>query len=142
MIRRTAAFIALGVLATLASAGSAAAAPAWLAPTDLSAPGRDAVEPQVAVDAGGDTVAVWARSNGSDLIIQASSRPAAVAKSASPGALYPVVASLSGAENPPIRPAKTLLKEPTRENASQSSIGRWCTMRNCTGMDEKTIGMS
>ena len=76
MIRRAATFIALGVLATLASAGPAAAAPAWLAPTDLSAPGRDAVEPQVAVDAGGDTVAVWGRSNGSDFIIQASSRPA------------------------------------------------------------------
>ena len=76
MIRRAATFIALGVLAILASAGPAAAAPAWLAPTDLSAPGRDAVEPQVAVDAGGDTVAVWGRSNGSDFIIQASSRPA------------------------------------------------------------------
>jgi hypothetical protein len=76
MIRRAATFIALGVLATLASAGPVAAAPAWLAPTDLSAPGRDGVEPQVAVDAGGDTVAVWGRSNGSDFIIQASSRPA------------------------------------------------------------------
>jgi hypothetical protein len=76
MIRRAATFIALGVLATLVSAGPAAAAPAWLAPTDLSAPGQDAIEPQVAVDAGGDTVAVWGRTNGSDFIIQASSRQA------------------------------------------------------------------
>ncbi len=44
-------------------------------PVDLSAPGQDAVEPQVAVDHTGDAVVVWERSNGSNTIIQGTSRP-------------------------------------------------------------------
>ena len=64
MIRRCGTFIALGVLAP--AGRPRRGRPAWLAPTDLSAPGRDAVEPQVAVDGGGDTVAVWGRNDGSD----------------------------------------------------------------------------
>jgi hypothetical protein len=70
-----AAAIALLALSALTHASPAVASPAWLAPTNLSAPGRDATEPQLAVDAGGGTVAVWARSDGSHTIIQASSRP-------------------------------------------------------------------
>jgi hypothetical protein len=69
-------FIALVALLGLTLTGRAVAAPDWLAPTNLSAPGRDATEPQVAVDGSGAAVAVWARSNGSETIIQASSRPA------------------------------------------------------------------
>jgi len=61
-------------------AGSAAApaqaAPRWLPPSDLSAAGRDAEAPQVAVAPAGDVVAVWSRFDGSNTIVQAAVRPA------------------------------------------------------------------
>ena len=79
--------IALASVVCLAAAAPAAAAPDWLAPTNLSAFGRDATEPQVAVDGAGGTVAVWARSNGSQTIIQATSRP--------PGGTWAPVVDLS-----------------------------------------------
>jgi hypothetical protein len=47
----------------------------WSSPADLSAPGHSAIEPQVALDPKGDAVAVWYRGDGSNLIIQAASRP-------------------------------------------------------------------
>jgi hypothetical protein len=60
------------VAATLASS-AAEAAPGWLAPVNLSPKiGQDAYEPQVALDAQGDALAVWAL-NG----LEASVRPAA-----------------------------------------------------------------
>jgi hypothetical protein len=43
------------------NAAPAQAAPAWLPPTDLSAPGRDASSAAVAMDDAGGTVAVWER---------------------------------------------------------------------------------
>src|SRR5690348_1979394 len=64
------------VALSLLGAAPAAAEPGWLAPADLSPPGQNATEPQVAVDASGDAVAVWARSDGSHQVIQASARPA------------------------------------------------------------------
>ena len=45
---------------------SGASAAAWLPAADLSKPGRDAVNPSVAVDAAGNTVAIWERQNTSD----------------------------------------------------------------------------
>jgi PKD domain len=48
----------------------------WQAPVDLSEKGESASEPQVAFDSQGDALAVWIRSNGSNEIIQAASRPA------------------------------------------------------------------
>jgi hypothetical protein len=39
--------------------------------TDLSAPGRDAVAPRAGVDAGGDAIVVWQRSDGANTIVQA-----------------------------------------------------------------------
>jgi PKD domain/PASTA domain len=48
----------------------------WSAPHDLSAPGHDAHVPQVALDRAGDALAVWARSNGTDVILQAALRRA------------------------------------------------------------------
>ena len=56
-------------------APTAIAAP-WLAPTDLSAPNRDAAGPGVAVDAAGDVTAVWSRYDGSNTVVQSSDRPA------------------------------------------------------------------
>jgi len=49
---------------------------AWQAPVDLSAPGGDATQPHVALDAQGTAVAIWRRFNGSDFIVQGSVRPA------------------------------------------------------------------
>jgi PKD domain-containing protein/PASTA domain-containing protein len=43
----------------------------WSAPHDLSAPGHDAHVPQVALDRAGNALAVWMRSNGTDVIVQA-----------------------------------------------------------------------
>jgi PKD domain len=43
--------------------GSATAAPTWLEPTSLSATGESATNAQVAVDARGDSVAVWQRTD-------------------------------------------------------------------------------
>ncbi|MGH4007808.1 MAG: hypothetical protein ACRDTH_06545 [Pseudonocardiaceae bacterium] len=48
----------------------------WQAPITLSAPGQDAVDPQVAVNAQGSAVAVWSRSNGTHDIVQGAVRPA------------------------------------------------------------------
>ena len=49
---------------------------AWTTPVDLSAAGQDAA-PQVAVDADGDAVFTWLRSDGTDYRIQARARSAA-----------------------------------------------------------------
>ena len=43
----------------------------WSGATDLTAAGRDAINPQVAMDDLGNAVAVWYRSDGSNLIVQA-----------------------------------------------------------------------
>jgi PKD domain len=48
----------------------------WAVPTSLSAPGRDADSPRVAVDARGDAVAVWASVGLSGWTVQAAYRPA------------------------------------------------------------------
>ena len=48
----------------------------WQAPTDLSAAGEPAREPQLAVGPAGDAVAIWARSDGLDFIVQAAARRA------------------------------------------------------------------
>lgn len=49
---------------------------AWSAPHDLSAPGQDALAPEVALDAAGNAVAVWQRSNGAAFVAQAAVRAA------------------------------------------------------------------
>lgn len=48
----------------------------WQTPVNLSEPGRDATEPHVAFDSSGNAIAIWKRSNGANLIIQAAARPA------------------------------------------------------------------
>ena len=62
--------VVLGALAP----GTAGAAPAWRAPAALSATGQSASESQVALDAQGDATAVWRRYNGTDWIVEASTR--------------------------------------------------------------------
>ena len=48
----------------------------WQMPMDLSEAGQNSSEPLIAVDGPGDTVAIWQRYNGTDDIIQSSTRPA------------------------------------------------------------------
>jgi hypothetical protein len=45
-------------------------------PVNLSAPGEEASEPQIAVDPGGEAIAVWIRSNGTNDLVQAAVKPA------------------------------------------------------------------
>ncbi|MCI0381962.1 MAG: hypothetical protein L0207_02780 [Chlamydiae bacterium] len=47
----------------------------WSIPINLSASGQDAVFPQVAVDPGGNAIAVWIRFNGANFVIQAATKP-------------------------------------------------------------------
>ena len=49
---------------------------AFAAPVDLSASGEDAHSSQVAFDASGNALVVWARSNGTNQIVQSAFRPA------------------------------------------------------------------
>ena len=79
----------------LGAASPAAAAPAWLTPTDLSAPGRDASEPVVAMDETGETVAVWQRQSegGVGEVVQGATR--------SPGAAFSAPFEISAAAGEP-----------------------------------------
>jgi hypothetical protein len=66
--------VALAVAAVFACAASAT--PVFLSPVDLSDPGQDAFEPEMAVDASGNSLAMWTRSDGTNLRIQARFRAA------------------------------------------------------------------
>lgn len=68
--------LGLVLTAVLVLASGAGAAPVWLDELDLSAPGRGATRPQVAVAGDGSAFAVWRRTNGTNLIVQAAVRPA------------------------------------------------------------------
>ncbi len=78
-----------------AAPAPAAAAPAWLAPTELSAPGRDASEPVAAMDEAGETVAVWQRQSegGVGEVVQGATR--------SPSAAFSAPLELSAAAGEP-----------------------------------------
>jgi hypothetical protein len=62
-------FAALAVLLVLAA--PAGATPVFLSAINLSDPGQDGFEPQVAVDSSGNSLTVWTRSDGTNLRIQA-----------------------------------------------------------------------
>jgi hypothetical protein len=69
--------IVLGMLAALAAfSGSALATPVFLSPYDVSDPGQDAFEPQVAEDSSGNTLMVWTRSDSVNNRIQSKFRAA------------------------------------------------------------------
>jgi hypothetical protein len=80
LVATASALLVLGLVAT----APATAAPAWLAPLDLSKAGHHATSPQVAVDPQGNATAVWQRENGSNWIIQSSEHPAGGAWSEPP----------------------------------------------------------
>ena len=70
------ALLALGaVTASALLPASALAVPTWLSPTDLSAAGQNAIEPQVAVDPQGDAVAIW-KEDGTPERVQSAERAA------------------------------------------------------------------
>jgi hypothetical protein len=75
-VRRLRFAVALSTVAALVAPASAGAAPSWLAPLTISEAGSPAVLPRLAVNANGDALAVWQRSDGSNNRIQASFRPA------------------------------------------------------------------
>jgi hypothetical protein len=68
--------LALACSSALLVAASASAAPTWLSPTSVTPPGDASDDPQVAVNADGEAVAVWSYYNGSHEVVQASVRPA------------------------------------------------------------------
>jgi hypothetical protein len=47
----------------------------WTTPTDISLPSENISDLAIAVDSGGNTTAVWSRFNGSNLIVQSSTKP-------------------------------------------------------------------
>jgi hypothetical protein len=85
----------VGLLAALAAA-PASAAPTWLGTTNLS--GQEGFFPLVAMDPPGGAVAVWDRFNGTNLIVEASSRPIGSAFSAP----VPLSAGGQDAETPQV----------------------------------------
>jgi hypothetical protein len=67
----------VAALVTLAAlAGPARATPVFLSAIDMSDPGRDAFEPEVAEDTAGNVLMVWTRSDGTNTRIQARFRAA------------------------------------------------------------------
>jgi hypothetical protein len=61
---------------TLLAPAVARATPTWMSAINLSDAGQDGYAPQVAVDSSGDSLAVWNRSDGSNIRIQAKFRAA------------------------------------------------------------------
>ncbi len=76
MLRGRAALVGLVCAMVMLWPGQASAAPTWQPATDLSAPGQDAREPQLALDQSGNALAVWLRPNGSNTVVQSAWRPA------------------------------------------------------------------
>ncbi len=67
---------AVSAIALLAFASPAQATPAFLSAINISDPGQDGFEPDVAVDPSGNVIAVWTRSDGTNFRIQYSTRTA------------------------------------------------------------------
>ncbi len=82
----------------------------WSAPAELTAPGLDAYAPRIAIDAQGNAIAAWERSDGSHYIVQAATRP--------PGGSWSAPASLSAPDHDAGRPAIGV-------NAVGSTIVSW-----------------
>jgi hypothetical protein len=62
---------------TIIQAAQRAANGVWQAPVDISATGKDASDPQIAIDGQGNAVAIWQRPNAANsIIVQAAVRPA------------------------------------------------------------------
>jgi len=60
----------------LIQSASRPAGGSWSAPVNISKLGRNVQEAQIAVGPQGDATAIWARSNGTDLVVQGAMRPA------------------------------------------------------------------
>jgi hypothetical protein len=67
---------ALAILASLVFVPASQATPVFLTGINISAAGQDGFEPDVAVDASGNVISVWTRSDGSFFRIQYSTRTA------------------------------------------------------------------
>ncbi|HXH81238.1 PKD domain-containing protein [Nocardioides sp.] len=93
---RLATLILLVLTATILTVPPAAAAPTWLAPTNISDFGGAAFAPEVVVDAAGRATAVWSRSDGSNSRVETSTRP--------PGGVWSAPFTISPAGQDAIRP--------------------------------------
>ena len=71
LLRRLTLAFAIALAASAALAGVAFATPVFMSAVDLSDPGQDGFEPEVAEDASGNSLFVWTRSDGANLRIQA-----------------------------------------------------------------------
>jgi hypothetical protein len=76
MARRTFVAAPLALLLLALCAAHASAAATWLSPANISVAGQNAFEAQVAMNEGGDVVAVWNRFDGTNFRAQAAIRPA------------------------------------------------------------------
>ena len=79
-IRQLILLVVTGLVGTALVASPASAAPTWRPVTnlfaDLSADGGSAQTPAVAVDSHGNATTIWSRYDGSQLVVQAATRPA------------------------------------------------------------------
>lgn len=64
----------LALASLLVAAPGVGAAPTWIGPNDLSAPGGDASTARIVVGVGGEATAVWVRSNGTHVVLQYATR--------------------------------------------------------------------
>ena len=80
VVRHVIFMVATGLVGAVLVAPPAGAAPTWRPVTnlfaDLSAAGGSAQTPAIGVDAAGDATVVWSRYDGSQFVVQASTRPA------------------------------------------------------------------
>lgn len=76
MTRLRVAVVILTLASALALPVAAQATPTFLSAINISDPGQDGFEPQVVVDASGNVIAVWTRSDGTNLRIQSATRTA------------------------------------------------------------------
>jgi hypothetical protein len=63
--------VLLGLVVALVPAGASSGVVKWSLADDISLGGHNASTPQIAADAQGDLLAVWLRSNGNNVIVQA-----------------------------------------------------------------------
>jgi hypothetical protein len=137
-MRRLVPFIAALAALLALGASAASAAPTWLPTQTLPGSGPEGRDPRVAMDAAGDSVAVWLTYDGSDHRLAASSRPAGGAWSA-PALISPPGTDVFGPDLV-ISPAgeatatwETEFGEDRVEAATMAPGGAWGTPSTVSG---------
>jgi hypothetical protein len=111
---------------------------AWSAPIDLSAPGQDALIPQLDADVGGNVVVVWQRSNGTNTVIQVTLKPF--------GGVWSSPLDLSAlgqdASQPQVKKGQTGTAVVTWQRSNGSNTIIQATTRPCCGIWSDVIDLS